>query len=275
MAAINSVPEKFGLKVRNYPGRLAVTAAGKSRHAESISISFSGEFPKTIVFDPRYSEQNRTALKTLVRDIGRACSKPINTSKPRYQWDHVEPMLVINFLRSYRTQDIAQRVVDPARIADFIDRQESRGELVDWHVVIVSTPLSESTNICRIGDYEIGCNLRKPLDVVPDKISIGTLTSPADELLDLTEDELSLALDKDIEWNKQRAGGLPSSLAIRHVRPITRGLLLIYLPYCDEPPGKTYGLAGNEVVGFAISFPVSDTAVPVEYLIVPEHQEEL
>jgi len=274
MAAIKSVPEKFGLKVRSYPGRLAVTAAGKSRHAECISISFSGEFPKTIVFDPRYSEQNRTALKTLVRDIGRACSKPINTSKPRYQWDRVEPMLVINFLRSYRTQDIAQRVVDPARIADFIDRQESRGELVDWHVVIVSTPLSESKNICRIGDYKIGCNLRKPLDVSPDKISIGTLTSPADELLDLTADEISLALEKDIEWKKQRADGLPSSLAIRHVRPITRGLLLIYLPYCDEPPGKTYGLAGNEVVGFAISFPVSDTAVPVEYLIVPEHQEE-
>jgi len=274
MAAINSVPEKFGLKVRNYPGRLTVTAAGKSRHAENISISFSGEFPKTIVFDPRYSKQNLTALETLVRDIGRDCKKPINKAKPRYQWEKVEPMLIINFLRNYRTQEIAQRVVDPARIADFIERQEARGELIDWHVVIVSTPLSEASNVFKIKDYEIGCNTRSPHDVSPDKISIGTLTSPADEFLDFTSDEINQALEKDIEWNKKRADGLPTSLAVRHVRPKTRGLLLIYFPCCDETPQKTYGLAGNEVVGFAISFPVSDTAVPIEYLVVPEHQEE-
>ncbi len=276
MVAINSTPENYGLKVRSHPGRLAVTSAGKSRNAEKLSISFSGEFPKTIVFDPRHLAINRTALQILTEQIGRDCSREVDPSKPRYHWENVQPAPVLNFLRSYATQDVAKRVVDPARIADFIERQNKNNELIDWHVIIVSNILQDAEHKYQMGKYIIGCVRRTPLEVLPDKISIGTLTSPADELLDLSTEEIERALEFDRSRGKQRSDGLPTSLAIRVVRPKTRGLILIYLPACKDIDNtkNNYGLTGQEVVGFAVSFPFSDTAVPIEYWAGPVYMEE-
>ncbi|MDQ7838568.1 MAG: Z1 domain-containing protein [Thermodesulfobacteriota bacterium] len=276
MVAINSTPENYGLKARSHPGRLAVTSAGKSRNAEKLTISFSGKFPKTIVFDPRHLENNRRALQTLVQQIGRDCSRDIDPEKPRYHWEKVQAAPVLNFLRSYATQDVAKRVVDPARIADFIERQNKNDELVDWHVIIASNILHDAEHKYHLGKYTIGCVRRTPLEVLSDKISIGTLTSPADELLDLSTPEIERASEFDRSRGKQRSDRLPTSLAIRAVRPKTRGLILIYLPACKDidNPKNNYGLTDQEVVGFAISFPFSDTAVPIEYWAGPVYMEE-
>tara|TARA_B100000315_G_scaffold117012_1_gene107288 strand:- start:3132 stop:5936 length:2805 start_codon:yes stop_codon:yes gene_type:complete len=276
MVAIKGTPENYGLKVRSHPGRLAVTSAGKSRHAERLSISFSGEFPKTIVFDPRQLDNNRRALHNLIEHIGSDCSRDMNPEKPRYHWEEVEAEPVINFLRNYVTQEVARRVVDPDRIGDFIERQNRNGELEEWHIVIVSNILNDAEYIYNFGNFEIGCVRRTPLEVLPDKISIGTLTNPADEMLDLTSTEIKRALEFDKIREKQRSDGLPTSIAIRHVRPKTRGLMLIYIPACMNPenPIENYGLSGEEVVGFAISFPFSDTAEPIEYWAGPVYMEE-
>lgn len=276
MVAINSTPENYGLKVRSHPGRLAVTSAGKSRNAEKLFISFSGKFIQTIVFDPNHIENNKNALRILIEQIGIGCTRKISPSKPRYHWENIQPSTVINFLRNYKTQDVAKRVVDPARVADFIEKQNKNGELVNWHVVIVSNTSQDAQHFYRIGEYEIGCVRRTPLEVQTDKVSIGALTNPADELLDLSAEEIESALKFDVSRKKQRSDGLPSSLSIRDVRPKTRALLLIYLPACNDivNPRNTYGLEGKEVIGFAISFPVSDTAEPIEYLVGPVYMEE-
>ena len=90
MVAINSTPENYGLKVRSHPGRLAITSAGKSRNAEKLSISYSGKFPKTIVFDPRTSGKQPQILHILIEHIGCDCTKEIDPGKPRYQWKNVQ-----------------------------------------------------------------------------------------------------------------------------------------------------------------------------------------
>lgn len=273
MIAINSTPEKYGLKVRSHPGRLAVTSACKSRHAEKLSLSFAGQFPKTIVFNPVHSENNRRVLNNLVEQIGRDCSREVIAERPRFQWENVDPAIVINFLRSYRTQDVARKVVDPERIADFIERQISIGELTDWHVVIVSNNLKNAVHKYMVGKYTVGCVYRKPDRVEADRISIGTLTSPADEALDLTSEETEKALEFDRQRGKEPVDNLPTSLAIRWSRPETRGLILIYLPACDDPK-TSYGMKEGEVVGFAVSFPTSENALPIEYWASPVYMEE-
>ncbi|MDP6909547.1 MAG: hypothetical protein QF371_08575, partial [Flavobacteriales bacterium] len=159
---------------------------------------------------------------------------------------------------------------------DFIERQNKNGELNNWHIVIVSKPPKAAEHTYEHGNLKIGCVERVPLEVLPDKISIGTLTSPADEMLDLSGPEIARALDFDQNRGKESDDGLPTSIAIRHVRPKTRGLMLIYMPAWVNPenPTKNYGLRGEEVVGFAISFPFSDTAEPIEYLAGPVLMEE-
>jgi hypothetical protein len=48
---------------------------------------------------------------------------------------------------------------------------------------------------------------------------------------------------------------------------------LIYLPESNDNENR-YGLAGEEIVGFAISFPGSETATPIEYVVNSVYAEE-
>ena len=59
-------------------------------------------------------------------------------------------------------------------------------------------------------------------------------------------------------------------------------MLLIYIPAADgegsrtsKPPNEKspYGLDGEELVGLVLSFPGSETAEPVEYLVDDTYQE--
>jgi hypothetical protein len=277
MALTKRTPEEFGLKVRSHPGRLAVTSAGKSRNAEKLSISYEGQFPKTIVFDPRESHNNLIALKSLVNVIGRSCTmRTVNPRSPRFHWEGVDPASVVSFLLAYKTQDQAKRTVNPQLIAEFIERQLDQNYLTEWHVVLVSNSETKAHQ-CEIGEYLVNCVERKPrVNPTGEIISIGTLTSPSDEFLDLTAEEINRALTFDKENNCERSDGNPSSLAIRTVRPKTRALMLIYLPaYRDEKDSaKNYGLKNEEIVGLAISFPRNENAIPVDYWVNPVYLEE-
>ena len=223
MVAIKSSPEKFGLKVRSHPGRLAITSAGKSRAAEKMRITFAGEFPKTVVFDPRHSANNRNALERMIEAIGRHPDRKVDQRKPRFHWESVEPEIVTEFLRHYRTQETASKVVNPAKIADFVEKQSSKGELKNWHVVIVSNANPKHSIV--LGGLEIGCVQRTPLHVDGERIAIGTLISPADEAADLSPEELENARIFDRIEGQQDPGedGLPRTKTIRKFRPKTRG----------------------------------------------------
>ena len=152
-------------------------------------------------------------------------------------------------------------------MANYIERQLLNDELKTWTVVIVSNATRAPHRFELTKDIKIGCANRVSRMVDGSKISIGVLTSPIDESLDLDEEEFGLA--KKFETNSK---GLPTPIAIREIRPKERGLLLVYMPAYSQ--GKPYGLKGEEVVGFAISFPTSNTAVPVDYWAAPVYEED-
>ena len=133
--------------------------------------------------------------------------------------------------------------------------------------MLVSNTPQRKFHSVSINDYDIACVERTPIIYTRDKISIGVLTSSTDVDMDMTEDELKEAHQKYSE----HGGAL--SRWIRKCRPKTRGLLLIYLP-AYKNTDKTYGLEGNETVGFAVSFPESDTAEPIEYVVNSVYAEE-
>lgn len=267
MEAIGSTPETFGLRVRSHPGRLAITSAGKARATERMPITFSGSLEQTIVFDPTVSQHNIFVLRDLIKGIGREPDVEFDAAKPRFQWTSIDPSLIVDFLRSYRTHDEAKRVADPQKWADYISRQVALGELTNWHVVIVSNLREHTFHSLSIEGYRVPCVQRKPIICSEDKISIGALTSPADLILDMTQEEMQEARQK------HGAAGGNLSRWIRRSRPHTRGLMLIYLP-AHAGREKGYGLTGEEIVGCALSFPESPTAEPVEYVVNSVFAEE-
>ncbi|MEE9506713.1 MAG: Z1 domain-containing protein [Thermoplasmata archaeon] len=274
MSVLGKTPLDFGLKVRSHPGRLIVTNAGKSRHGEMVSLSYDGHLSETVVFDPRETAKNREALVNMVRRIGREPDHAVGEVKPRLRWSGVTPDIVLNFLREYRTQEEARRIVNPDWIAGYIERQNKHGELVAWDVAIVSKRKPHHT--IEIEGHTVGCLLRNALDITDEKISIRRLVSPADELIDLSPEEEDLArqftrLERERALRQDEP---PSGKAIRHIRPPTRGLMLIYVTYGGHKSGREYGTHGDGVVGFAVSFPFSENAEPVEYLVNPVYMEE-
>jgi len=268
MASIGEPPDKFGLKVRSHPGRLAVTSAGKSRNAQEIDLSYSGQNKATIIFDKRELKNNIDALEKLIKEI--ELSKFTLIQEKDYHWRGVSTDTVIDFLNNYKIPDYVIREVKPDLLAKYIERQIKNNELTNWDVVIVHKETgSGSSQTVNVGGYEIGCVSRKANRIEGDVISIGTLINPTDYLLGLTDEEKKEAR-KDPLWGDRK---IPPSREIRNIvrriLPKERGLLLIYLPHSDIQ-GKSYGGKGEEVVGFGISFPDSDTAVPIKYWVNPD-----
>lgn len=272
MATINKTPEEFGLKVRSHPGRLVVTSVGKRRNAEQIQLSYDGKITETIIFDRQYTQNNFDALKSLVTEIGKPPDKP-----KHYHWQSIPSQTVINFLNGYWQQEDPRRTVKAKVLANYIERQNKNDELTDWHVVIISK--TNADKFIDVGGYNVGCVLRTPFpegSLTDSSISIKRLVSPADEMLDLTDEEIERAREYDRKSKGKEGDFTPSNLAIRYSgRPKERGLLLIYLPYGrDERTDKGYGGPEDPVVGFAISFPSSDTAIPIEYLVNTVYAED-
>lgn len=278
METIGSSPEKFGLKVRNHPGQLAITSAGKSRATKTLLITFAGRALRTVVFDPRHNKNNKSVLEDLITSIGRAPDKPFISSKPRYHWTGVSPNLITSFLRKYKTQKDAMRVVDPDRIADYIDKQTPKNELTKWHVVLVSNTTAKSVHRTEVAGYEVGSVQRTPLRKIDEgSISIGTITSPNDELIDLTDDDIAALKER---YKLSETDDEKFASFVRQERSSDTGILLLYLPanrkvVSADKSLNTYGLENDEVLGFAVCFPGSNTASPIEYVVNSVFEESL
>ncbi|KKN39014.1 hypothetical protein LCGC14_0747660 [marine sediment metagenome] len=268
MASIGETPDKFGLKVRSHPGRLVVTSAGKSRNAQKIDLSYAGQRKATIIFDKNLLKNNVNVLEKLIKEIER--SKYASVRGKNRHWRGVSSETVVDFLHDYKIQDAAIREVKPELLAKYIEKQVKNKELTIWEVVIVDKETgSEQKHTVNIGSYTFGCVSRKAIRTAGDIISLGTLINPTDDLLDLTDKERKRAVDDGLWGDKKTPPSRNIRTIVKKYRPKERGLLLIYLPH-SQIEGKAYGGKGEEVVGFGISFPESDTAVPIQYMVNPE-----
>ena len=99
------------------------------------------------------------------------------------------------------------------------------------------------------------------------KYTIKVLVDPKHESLDLSEEKFNLALEKSLAvWEKLSEGNRsvkpptsPYGRFVRECRGKENGLLILYpLSYDDSK---------IPVMGFAVSFPSSNTAETVEYVV--------
>lgn len=275
MALINAEPKDFGLKVLDHPGQLAITSAGKRRNAEELSLSYSGRISETVVFDLKYSASNLKALSNLMKDADAEGVPGIKASAGVHHWRQVRPETIVRYLRAYRTHEEAARVVDPKKIASFIEQQQTHGDndLIEWDVAVLSLQ-NNPIHTCSLEGRDIGCFERKPLKPVDGTLTIRRLVSPPDEWIDFSAAEKDMTRERWAELRMKdgkevpKPGDMPSGPAIRAVRPKGRGLLLVY-PICyDDISTGSYGLEpGQEVTGFAVSFPTSETTFQVKYQV--------
>jgi hypothetical protein len=297
MAEARLTPEQYGLKVMSHEV-LTVTSPLKMRNAQTLSLTYSGTRPQTILFhrNAKMQEANLTAADALVGSLGAP-----STQGPRYQrdgeadswpsarvWMDVDVSKVLTFLGAYATHPNATSAKAPV-LAEFISKMAAIGQLKKWSVALLADGSGVGEPHVFAGGAEVkSFPMRTPDDPEPpgvkdpEKFAIGVLTDPADESIDLGDGAWreALALTR-AAWKPDPARGrvtlpsVPSGRGIREARETlggeaNRGLLLLYplAPYAGKAkvPEKLI-VPGWErpIMAFAIAFPASESAIRVEY----------
>jgi len=298
MAKAKLTPEQYGLKVMSHEV-LTVTSALKMRNAQTLSLTYSGTRPQTILFhrDAGVQRANLAATDALVASLG---SKFIDGPKhPRdgeadswpgaRLWKDVDAAMVLSFLGGYATHPNATSAKS-AVLSDFISKMLDIGKLKQWSVALLSGGEGVGAPHAFPGGFEPkSLQTRKTEDPEPPgarepaMFAIGVLTDPKDEGIDLGDDVWRDALARTrAAWKPEPARGRvnppnsPSGKGIREARDrlggdADRGLLLLYslAAYYKGKPTLPENLIvpgwDKPIMAFAIAFPSSENGIRVEY----------
>ncbi len=272
MSAANLTPTDYGLRVRTHPEGLFVTALNKMRHGEKMMLSYTGELVQTTHLhkDPNTIRINFEITAEFISSLGP--SKRRNKRDVRL-WQDVKAERIINIFLNHIAVHPQCLQADPSRLAQYITKQNEQGDLSNWTVALISD--AKKTNKSDIGtETEVGLIERQPADNSTSTVYAlrkSNIISPTDQYLDFDDAETMRALEftrqrfreGEIKTKDNKEPDVPNGRIVRELRPDSNGLLLIY----PLDPSKAGINSENPVIGFAISFPVSERAQPIEYMV--------
>ena len=247
------------------------------RNSENRQVTFAGKLAQTTRFykENNCNQRNIHFVKEWIAKLGTPELPNIQT-RNNYLWKDIDPELVLEFLKNISVHPTCSNA-SPKILSDYISSQNEDGELISWSVALVSS--KQGTHFSYGNGIEIGLSWRT--DDVSNRRSENdtiylirnNLITESDQDVDLTQKQKDEALRRTIDkWTPERTNKLPkapSPMYIRQCREKTNGLLLIYTfesGLLDEKgeKGKVYP---DKYLGYAISFPASDTAKPIEYKV--------
>lgn len=290
MVESGGTPRDYGLKVQSH-SVLMVTSPLKMRSAETLLLSYSGDLVQTVAMhrEPVILRRNLEATNRLLTAMGKPTEQgPTRRRdgnpdewKRSFLWDGVKANLISDFLMSYSTHPRASRA-NSAVIAEFIGKMLATGELTSWTVAMLGEG-HEGKPYTFANGLEIVAMPSRSDTGVEGSYSIGVLTDPSDEAIDMDYPSWKKALDWTLsEWKPDPARNRitppvrPSGKKIRDVRGLgrdgvkaapERGVLLLY-PLAPRGAGESVAKNWSEpIMAFAISFPSSNSPVKVEYKV--------
>jgi hypothetical protein len=263
------------MRVLDGVGSLKVTAAAKMRSSSIMSVSFSAQRAETLVMlkDKGAMARNYSRLEKLVERI---------LPYPEVPKEHLHgagrglfrqglPVdAVLDFLQGF---DVSPRVLtaNPESVVEYIRAQVARGELTHWTVAVTA---GKSTNRLRIPGADLPLVQRTMITgqfrVQAMECELGVLVSPAHEAIGLSTAAAKRAHQRTIEEFRARGkGGVPKRASgefLRSVRDPANGLLLVY-PIDPAVSNVTVESQEIPILGYAVVFPRSDKAEPIQYRV--------
>ncbi len=241
-------PLEFAVRVRSIPG-MAITAAGKMRHAHRTSISFEGRHVQTIRFDHKsapVAERNWDAASELIdesRRVGEA-------AKGGRLMKGVPLATVRRFLVRYSISDQHLDLKKDLLLA-YLDKSSTA--LLDWNVGVVLTDSGPTSNrdLGQLG--RVGTNRRSRLAIPESFADIKALMSKGDILIDAANDKA----EKSESWQQLKARRAAFPLLL--IYPINRESIPERVKVsADGRPSRVPLDATMDLVGIGIVFPGSE-----------------
>jgi Z1 domain len=200
MKAAGLTPRRYGLRVREHPGGLLVTAMNKMSHARTQRLSYAGQLVQTAHFvtTSKVVRDNASCVGRFLDSLGgRQAAKPVS-SEAAWLWKDVKPIQLLDgLLRDFSVAPEGWRLQKP-ELMEFISKQAGAGELTSWTVALVNTKGDAGT--WPLSGCDAGIAVRTPedppwaIDKAPPVYAPlkANIQSPAHQALDLGE----MILDK-------------------------------------------------------------------------------
>jgi hypothetical protein len=268
MERMKVTPRQLGVRVRAHPGRLAIVARNRMRHADEVRISFSGQRLQTFMFYEDNNEvlsKNLESVRRFLTECRAATQEEVRETSARRLITGVPASLVTKLLRDY----IFHADQSNMRKDDMAGWIESAAQDRLWNVVIIGNDKKHKDKDGRViplGVTDLGFETdvpnvnRAPLskpESFTGTANIKALMSHADWFADLDAAAIrSLANDE-----KDDARGVRRQLAGG------RGMIAIYPISKDSVPmgkkaiqlGTRRPMEANEnLVGLGVIFPDVD-----------------
>lgn len=279
MRQAQRTPKNYGLRIRQSPDSLIVTARNKMGTGTKLTapIDLNNGFVETIAFDRRSDviEENKNAVRSLIERLSEC------ELEERYFYRRVPAQLIIDFIGAYVNEDARSPKSQSKPVLNYIDDRMLDGELREWDVYIAE---GEGDEIELAGGMCVKREIRYPgSDTSADCLVVGQrhrLASRGVEAKGLDDDQKKAAEEDFTKDHPDKKNPSDRYFRRRRVFP----LLVIHpvlMKYSEaqrarrEDKGIYEPEAGKwdswehaeEAFGWSISFPFTPKQTrPVEYV---------
>ena len=263
MTRLKLTPKDFGLRVEDHPD-LMVTNVMKMRAAESMRLNYQGTLTETTTLPSgdNILKSNYEAAVNFILNLGPKSNQDLTGNNV---WLNIPVLQIQDFIRNYQTYK-GMPAVNSVRINQYIDLQIANniGAFFNWNVVLVSLNTKPNSDLHSFAGINVVLPERKITDGSrSDRFFIQRMHDPAFEYSDFSIIEKRHIDDKKLS-NKEARNESP-----RKDSP----LLLIYVLSLSEGKPKVKKNFDYQPVGFAISWPSSSLASPINYKVNSVYQE--
>lgn len=251
-------PRDAGVRVREHPGRLAITGAAKMRKAKQVALGLSGVMQQTFVFEEHDAETilvNQQAVRDFVK-TAKAGRSVASIRNGRHLIKDVDTDTLIKLLDTYQFHKDQSELMPQLMIRWLRKAASTR----PWNVVVASpakdTAKSWDGKTVQLGQLDIGLDEpvntvnRAPMRTVTERANVKALLSLSDRVADLSTVGTKDWTDVDFRLHRDS-----------HAE--NRGLLLIYPVSRHSVPTRAVGknpsrrpmVAPEHLVGLGLVFP--------------------
>lgn len=255
-------PREFGVRVRAHPGRLAITSAGKMRHANLVRVGYAGQRHQTFLLYEREREileNNIEATRRLVADCV-AEAVPGVQEPERRQFYEVPVAKVLRFLRSYTFHE-GQPGLSSKLVSQWIE--ECAGDR-PWNVVLTGTSKVARTPDGRtvdLGTLDLGSGVtlpqvnRAPLVSPEDSANIKALLSQRDWVLDADPELVRETRRPDLKYSEMREELGLADQGLIVVYAVSPNSVPLRVPLPGRLPTRRPSRAVLPQIGLGLVFP--------------------
>jgi len=157
MEKMKRTPDEFGLKVRESPTGIAITAANKMRSAKPVYLAIDYSLRHVQAFelfdDAAINKGNLEAVKFFYQDLMNEYGDSFSDQKGAFVWKEVDARMIMSLLAKLGLPGLNFAHMNDGRslISNYIsDRADKKDELDKWVVAIPYTMKASGQRIARI-----------------------------------------------------------------------------------------------------------------------------